>query len=95
MLEIKNYKKIEGLVLNGTLTVRDIYETSDTYWIWLSNSVNIQIDREPAKRFERLSYYTVHYNPPRYNGVEYVTNRMINTLAVMRMFIIYLDQKYK
>jgi hypothetical protein len=95
MLKINNYKKIEGLALNGTLTVRDIYQTSDTYWIWLSNSVNIQIDREPSKRFERLSYYTVHYNPQSYNKTEYVTNRMINTLAVMRMFIIYLNQKYK
>ena len=98
MLTLKTYKKLEGLVIVNTepmLIVTTIYETDDSYSIWLSNKANIELESGIHKTLGRATYYKLWYSKNGKDDIEFVTTEMIDTLAKMKGIIKVINEKYQ
>ena len=98
MLTLKTYKKLEGLVIVNTepiLIVTTIYETHDSYSIWLSNKANIELERDIHKTLGQQTYYKLWYSKNGKDDIEFVTVEMIDTLSKMQGIIKVINEKYQ
>ena len=95
MLTIKNYKKLEGLVLKDGLKVIRITDIGDAYSIWLSDNSNIELDRNMVHNISNIvplyRMYIAYRGGPE---TEFVRIKTIMTLDRMREQLIYIKEKY-
>jgi hypothetical protein len=96
MLTIKNILKLQGLELGvDTLRVQTINEFDDRYSIWLSNRLNIELDREPHYKNGHFTYYKIHIGTYASNAMtEFVLTDMFDTVGKMRDTLVYMIEKY-
>ncbi len=97
MLTIKNFKKLEGLVVKDGLTIDIISELSYAYSICFSDSTNIALDRNVvpnlSNRYPLYRMYNIDYKGK--SMTEFVNIKTINTLDRMREQLIYIKEKYQ
>ena len=95
MLTISGYKKLEGLVLKDGLKVETINEFDDRYSIWLSDKINIELERKVHWENHRYRYYKTYIGTFASNAMcEFVMTRTINRLDRMKAHLIYIHEKY-
>jgi hypothetical protein len=95
MLTIRTFKKLEGLVLKDGLKVESIFEFNERYSIWLSDSTNIELDREPHWKSSTVIYYKMYIAGGTSAMAEFIMIQTINTLDRMAKHLIYIHDKYK
>jgi len=95
MLTIHNFKKLEGLVLKDGLKVETINEFDDRYSIWLSDKINIEIERNRHWKGGNYTYYKMYIAGGTSAMTEFIMIRTINTLDRMKAHLIYIHDKYK
>jgi hypothetical protein len=95
MLTIKNFKKLEGLVLKDGLKVTQISNITDSYSIWLSDNSNIELERQAVNTSNNYPLYRMFIG---YRGTamtEFVSVKTINTLDRIKEQLIYMKEKYQ
>jgi hypothetical protein len=95
MLTIRTYKKIEGLVLMDGLKVESIFEFNERYSIWLSDGINIELERTPHWKSSTVTYYKMYIAGGTSAMTEFIMIETINTLDRMKKHLIYIHDKYK
>lgn len=94
MLTIKNFKKLEGLVLKDGLKVTQISDITDAYSIWLSDNSNIELERNRHWKGGNHTYYKMYIAGGTSAMTEFIMIRTINTLDRMKAHLIYIHEKY-